>query len=138
MVTFLFFFLFPLYRYGYSYIITLISLLFILIIKNILFVKENIQIFKFIFVSCFIIIIAKQGIKIFNNYKNTHWPNIYTLDPDGKIYPKTKITINNNFFYYVADKGDQLCMYGKSPCTTYNVDAPKYLLKKTYIFLTTK
>jgi hypothetical protein len=136
--TFSFFFLFPLYRYGYSYIITLISLLFILIIKNILLVKENIQIFKFIFVSCFIIIIAKQGIKIFNNYKNTHWPNIYTLDPDGKIYPKTKITINNNFFYYVANKGDQLCMYGKSPCTTYNVDAPKYLLKKTYIFLTTK
>jgi len=136
--TFSFFFSFPLYRYGYSYIITIISLLFILIIKKKLLVKENIQIFKFIFVSCFVIIVAKQGIKIYNNYKNTLWPNIYTLDPDGKIYPKTKITINNNFFYYVADKGDQLCMYGTSPCTTYNVDAPKYSLKKTYIFLTTK
>lgn len=133
-----FFFLFPLYRYGYSYIVTLISLFFILIIKDKLLVKENIHIFKFIFVSCFIILIAKQGIRIFNNYKNSHWPNIYTLNPDGKIDPKTKIEINNKFFYYIADKGDQLCMYSKSPCTMYNVKALKYSLKKTYIFLSIK
>jgi len=133
-----FFFLFPLYRYGYSYIVTLISLFFILIIKDKLLVKENIHIFKFIFVSCFIILIAKQGIRIFNNYKNSHWPNIYTLNPDGKIYPKTKIEISNKFFYYRADKGDQLCMYSKSPCTPYNVKALKYSLKKTYTFLSIK
>jgi hypothetical protein len=96
---FSFLFFFPLYRYGYSYIVTLISLLFIFIIKNKLTVKENIPIFKFIFISCFIIIIAKQGIKIFYNYKNTPWPNIYTLDSNGKIYQKTKIKINNDFFY---------------------------------------
>lgn len=136
--TFSFFFLFPLYRYGYSYIVTLISLIFILIIKTKLFNKQYIQIFKFIFVSCFIIIIAKQGIKIFNNYKNAHWPNIYTLDPDNKIYPKKKIIINNNFFYYVADKGDRLCMYHKSPCVTSSVEGLKYSLEKTYIFLTIK
>ena len=98
-------------------------------------VKENIPIFKFILISCFIVIVTKQGIKIFNNYKNTTWPNIYTLDSKGKIYPKTKIIITNNFFYYLADKGDQLCMYSKSPCTTYPVDNIKYSLKKTYSFL---
>jgi len=133
--TFSFLLLFPLYRYGYSYIVTLISLLFIFLIKNMLTVKENIPIFKFILISCFIVIVTKQGIKIFNNYKNTTWPNIYTLDSKGKIYPKTKIIINNNFFYYLADKGDQLCMYSKSPCTTYPVDNIKYSLKKTYSFL---
>ena len=134
--TFSFFLLFPLYRYGYSYIVTLISLLFIFLIKNKLTVKENISIFRFILISCFIVIITKQGIKIFNNYKNTPWPNIYTLDSKGKIYPKTKIKIDNDFFYYLADKGDQLCMYSKSPCTTYPVDNIKYSLKKTYSFLT--
>ena len=134
--TFSFFLLFPLYRYGYSYIVTLISLLFIFLIKNKLTVKENISIFRFILISCFIVIITKQGIKIFNNYKNTPWPNIYTLDSKGKIYPKTKIKIDNDFFYYLADKGDQLCMYSKSPCTTYPVGNIKYSLKKTYSFLT--
>jgi hypothetical protein len=132
---FSFLFFFPLYRYGYSYIVTLISLLFIFIIKNKLTVKENIPIFKFIFISCFIIIIAKQGIKIFYNYKNTPWPNIYTLDSNGKIYQKTKIKINNDFFYYLADKGDQLCMYSKSPCTSYHAENLKHSLKKTYSFL---
>jgi len=132
---FSFLFFFPLYRYGYSYIVTLISLLFIFIIKNKLTVKENIPIFKFIFISCFIIIIAKQGIKIFYNYKNTPWPNIYTLDSNGKIYQKTKIKINNDFFYYLADKGDQLCMYSKSPCTSYRAENLKHSLKKTYSFL---
>ena len=134
--TFSFLLLFPLYRYGYSYIITLISLLFILLIKNKLAVKESIPIFKFILISCFIVIVTKQGIKIFNNYKNTPWPNIYTLDPKGKIYPKTKIKVNNDFFYYLANKGDHLCMYSKSPCTTSPVNNIKYSLKKTYSFLT--
>lgn len=134
--TFSFLLLFPLYRYGYSYIITLISLLFIFFVKNKLTVKENVPIFKFILISCFLVIVTKQGIKIFNNYKNTPWPNIYTLDPNGKIYPKTKIKVDKDFFYYLADKGDQLCMYSKSPCTTYPVYNIKYSLKKTYSFLT--
>ena len=127
--------LFPLYRYSYSYIVTLISLLFIFLIENKLTVKENSHIFKFILISCFIIIVTKQGIKIFNNYKNTPWPNITTLDSKGKVYPKTKIKIDKNFFYYLADKGDQLCMYSKSPCTTYPIHNIKYSLKKTYSFI---
>jgi hypothetical protein len=134
--TIAFFVFFPLYRYGYSYIVTTISLLFIFLIKNKLAFKENILIFKFIFISCFIIIITKQGVKIYNNYKSEPWPNIYTLDSNDKIYPKKKITINNNFIYYLADKGDQLCMYSKSPCTTYPAENLKYSLKKTYSFLT--
>ena len=131
-----FFLFFPLYRYGYSYLIALISLFFILIIKNKLSIKENIPVFKFIFISCLVVIIFKQGIRILNNYKNTPWPNIYTLDSNGKIYTKTKIKIDNNFFYYLADKGDQLCMYSKSPCTSYSLEKLNYSLKRTYLFLT--
>jgi hypothetical protein len=132
-----FFLLFPLYRFGYSYIITIISLLFILIIKNKALTKENILIYKFIFIICFIIVIAKQGIRIFENCKSSPWPNIYTLDPNGKIYPKTKVIINNVFFYYITDKPEQLCMYSVgSPCTNYPVKNLKYSFKKTYVFLT--
>jgi len=137
--TFVFFFSFPLYRYGYSYIITLISLFFIVIIGNGVSIKENVTIFKYVFIICFVVIIAKQGIKILNNYKNSPWPNIYTLDSDGKIYPKTKIETNDKFIYYFADQGDQLCMYSKSPCTTYPLKKNiKYIKKNTYSFLTVK
>lgn len=131
---FSFFLLFPLYRYGYSYIITTISLVLILIIKDKFLLKENIGIFKFILITCFIIIITKQGIKIFNNHKNAPWPNIYTLNPNGKIDLKKKIIVNDNFFYYQSE--DQLCMYSKSPCTYYTINNIKYSLKKTYTFLT--
>jgi len=131
-----FFFLFPLYRYGYSFLVTLICLLFIFLINNKLIVTKNIIIFTFLFLRCFVVIITKQGNKIFNNYKNAHWPNIYTLNSSNKIYATTKIKINNDFSYYLAEKGDQLCMYSKSPCTTYPVKNLKHQLKKTYSFLT--
>jgi hypothetical protein len=132
-----FFFLFPLYRFGYSYIVTFLILIIISIIKNKVSLKENIPIFKFIFIICFFVIITKQGIKIFNNSKNTAWPNIYTLGTDDKIYTKKKININDGFFYYLADKGDQLCMYSKSPCTSLLAEKSlKYSSKKTYSFLT--
>jgi hypothetical protein len=130
-----FLFFFPLYRYGYSYIITLICLIFIIIIKDKASIKENVSVFKFVFITCVVIIITKKAIIIFNNYKNLPWPNIYTLDPNGKIYSKSKIKIDNDFFYYLADKGDQLCMYSKSPCTSYPIDNLKYSLKYTYILL---
>jgi hypothetical protein len=132
-----FFFLFPLYRYGYSYIVTFIILIIIFIIKNKVSLKENIPIFKFIFIICFFVIITKQVIKIFNNSKNAAWPNIYTFDTDHKIYTQTKIKINDDFFYYLADKGDQLCMYSKSPCTSLLAEKSlKYSSKKNYSFLT--
>ena len=133
--TIYFFLAFPLYRFGYSYIITLISPCSILVTKKKLTFKENIPIFKFFFVICIAIIIVKQGIKIFDHDKNATWPNIYTLDRDGKIFPKTKIIIDKNFFYYLANKGDNLCMYSKSPCTLYPIKNVKYSIKKTYSFL---
>ena len=133
---FSFLLLFPLYRYGYSYIVTLISLLFIFLIKNKLTLKENVPIFKFILISCFIVIVTKQGIKILNNYKNTTWPNIYTLNNDGKVYEKIKIEIDNDFFYYVTNEEDQLCMYSNSICTNKPVKDLKFSLNNTYKFLT--
>ena len=55
------------------------------------------------------------------------------------IYTKTKIKINDDFFYYLADKGDQLCMYSKSPCTSLLAEKSlKYSSKKNYSFLTVK
>lgn len=57
---FSFLLLFPLYRYGYSYIITFFSLFFILIIRNKIHIKKNIIIFKFFFIFCIFLVMTKQ------------------------------------------------------------------------------
>jgi hypothetical protein len=38
----------------------------------------------------------------------------------------------------LADKGDFLCMYSESPCTSYPIKNIKYSVKNTYSFLTVK
>ena len=128
---FSFFLIFPIYRYGYSYIITFISLLFILLIKNDNKSKKEIFIFKFFIILSVITFFAKQSQKVIINIDNESWPNIYTfnsiLEKDTNY--KQRIKINEGFYYY-ANKGDNLCMYSKSPCTSYLVGKNIKLLKK--------
>ena len=82
---------------------------------------------------------TKQSQKILVNNKNEKWPNIYTLDTNKikKITTKKRIKIKDNFYYYYADKGDKLCMYSSSPCTSLVVNKNiKHIKKFTYsIFL---
>jgi len=136
MGTIAFFYIFPIYRYGYSYIISLITLLFLLMIRNILNIKKNIFVFKFFFIICFAVVITKQIQRISINNTNNLWPNIYTLDIKKNVMSKRKINIENNFYYYLANKGDQLCMYSRSPCTTYKItDNIKHIKKYSYSVL---
>lgn len=116
----IFFLVFPLYRYGYSYIISLISLIALIFIKN-FEIESKTSIFKFFFVFCFALTFTKQVIKI-NDTDKPLWPNIYTLDQKNVVYEKKKIKLNDNFNYYLADKGDNLCMYSNSPCTSYKLE----------------
>jgi len=132
-----FFLLFPIYRYGYSYIVTLISLVLLITIKNKINIKENTKIFQIMFIFCFVLVIAKQVQKIYKKSSQTMWPNIYTLDSKNKIYKKNKVNIGNNFFYYLANSGDALCMYSASPCTSYPIKKKiGYKLRFTYTILT--
>jgi hypothetical protein len=136
--TFSFFLIFPIYRYGYSYIITLISLLFIMTIKHNIKNTMYLFIFKFFLILSVIAFMAKQSQKILVNNKNDKWPNIYTLDPSKikKITTKKRIKIKDNFYYYYADKGDKLCMYSSSPCTSFVIDKNiKHIKKFTYSIL---
>jgi hypothetical protein len=134
-----FFLYFSIYRYGYSYIITFVILMSLLFIKNQVLSKEYNQLFKFIFICCLTLVITKSVIKIFKQDTQTLWPNIYTLDIKNQIYEKSTINHGNNFYYYLADKGDQLCMYSKSPCTTYPIaNYILHLQRYTYKMLIVK
>jgi hypothetical protein len=130
-----FFLMFPIYRYGYSYIVTFISLLLLTTIKDKIYIKKNNKIFKIVFVFCLIIVFGKQIQKIYLNSSQSMWPNIYTFDLKNKIYKKTRFDIENNFFYYLADNGDGLCMYSAQPCTSYPLENIKYRQAYTYKIL---
>ncbi len=133
--TFSFFLIFPIYRYGYSYLITLIALLFIMIIKNNTKNIKNVFIFKFFLILSVIAFTAKQSQKLSINNENDKWPNIYTLDTSKvkKINTKQKITIKDNFYYFYAEDGDGLCMYSSSLCTSYVINKNiKHIKKFTY------
>lgn len=119
----LFFFLvFPLYRYGYSYLISLIALIFILTLTNYK-LKKNTKFLKIIFVTTILIFSSKQFKRVYENLGNEMWPNIYTFDEKKKINDYRKIKISEDFTYHMPVSGDYLCMYSKSPCTTYNIKA---------------
>ena len=129
--TFSFFFIFPIYRYGYSYLITLISLLFIIAIKNNVKGMKNVFIFKLFLILSLIAFMAKQSQKLIVNNESGKWPNIYTLDT--KISKKQKIQIKDNFYYYYPEEGERLCMYSNSPCTSYIINKNiKHTKKHTY------
>ena len=113
----LFFMKFPLYRYGYSYLISSFLLSIFLLFKKF---DQNklIKTSKIIFVICVIIFSGKQMLRYSKNFDSKFiWPKIYSFDSNEKIKPK-KINISNDYVIY---QYDGLCMYSKSPCTTYKL-----------------
>jgi hypothetical protein len=137
----IFFFLkFPLYRYGYSYLISLIIIIFIYFIKGKVSQKKIIYISKFFFSLAVIVFISKQSFRIINNYDlnyiNRPWPRIYSFG-NNEIINTKKHYINNGFSYYFSTKGE--CMFSTPPCTNYKIDE-KLIAKQLlgYTFLTYK
>ncbi|MDC0608766.1 hypothetical protein OAO75_03125 [Candidatus Pelagibacter ubique] len=118
--TLIFFLKFPLYRYGYSYLITLIILLslynynqfssykvirftsVILIILPLVFVGKQIQ---------------KYNKKYSLSYINKPWPNIYSLD--NNVIHKKKLKIKFEGLHIFDSLYE--CSYSRAICTNYTV-----------------
>ena len=133
-----FFIKFPLYRYGYSYLISLIILIFLYFIRKGTSQKKIIFISKFVFFLTIIVFISKQSFRIIKNYDlnyiNKPWPRIYSFTDNEKINSQ-KQYINNSFSYYFSKNGE--CMFSAPPCTNYEIDE-KLIAKQLlgYTFLT--
>lgn len=111
----IFFVKFPLYRYGYSYTISLVSIIFSLTIfsYNKKFLKK---LFNYFIIISITILSLKQFIRIKDNYNiKSLWPNINFFSNNIKDKNELKIeTIGENYKVYISEKE---CMYNKSPCT---------------------
>ena len=131
----LFFIKFPLFRYGYSYLISSIILTILAISKNFSEIKL-IKVSKIIFLICLFVILGKQGLRINKNLDSTFlWPRIYSHVTNNKINPK-KIELYKKFSAY---QHDGLCMYSKSPCSTYKLNKNIHTIQKlNYIFINLK
>lgn len=111
----IFFLKFPLYRYGYSYLIILLGITFSFLIKR--YSPLNlIKISKLIFFLFFIIIILKQTLRMIKYYDNRSLiPQIAYFDASNTTdYDYQEIFISDNFKIFYINKE---CMYKKAPCT---------------------
>jgi len=113
----------PLYRYGYSFLVSLISSsLALSAIKSNLNPKKTYILCNFIIIIGISIIVSKNIIRIFNNdnnYNNYPWPKYYSMGEDNlmtdfiekKLGYKTILIPKNGY-----------CMYAKNICNHYNLD----------------
>lgn len=112
---------FPVFRLGISNLVLIIILTFIIINKNIVLNKKNIDLIKYLGLFCVVIVVSKNMLK-FNkyniNYNNHPWPKYYSFSIKNDEIALTKKKINNEFSHY---KTNGLCMYSKSPCTNENI-----------------
>ena len=120
LLTLIFFLKFPLYRYGYSYLITLIILLNLYNYKQ-FNLHKIIHFTSIILIILPLVFLGKQIQRYSKKYSSTYinkpWPNIYSLD-DNKISKKElEIKFEDlNIFY---NKGE--CGYSKSVCSNYKI-----------------
>ena len=111
----------PVFRYGYSYIISFISLIFAYLLSNInTFQKDMRFSFNLLLIFLFSVLIIKNSIRIIkaeNNYNNYPWPKYYAMDDKNISHGTIKKELNGKIFY----KPIQYCMYSNSPCGNYGL-----------------
>jgi hypothetical protein len=127
----LFFFKFPLYRYGYSFII-----IFIIIFLKIFFFKhinhENFIKFCIIsFTFCILVLVGKQTVRIINFWQTrVAIPEIKSnVDFEKKF---KRVVVDSEFSYYFSEAE---CYYEFYPCTNQDLVNLKYKKINNYKIL---
>ena len=131
----LFFLKFPLFRYGYSFLVATYVLMLLSFKINIDRDRLN-YISKIVFLICLLIFSGKQFLRFGKNINSEYfWPRIYSFNENVKINAKA-IKLSDDFTIF---KNEDLCMYSNSPCTNYELKEKINLLKKYgYYFVNIK
>lgn len=118
----LWFLKFPLYRYGYSFIVSAIILLASFAIYKFFYVsriEEILKKLKYILLISIIFVVLNNLNRIVKKYNFTYndypWPNIYAYDETNLEQNNSEILFLNDFKIY--NPKYRLCMYSKGPCT---------------------
>ena len=129
----------PIFRYGYSFIIIFVSLVFALIGSGSILKKNEDFIFKYLIIICLIIFSGKNLNRVLfenKNYFNYPWPKFYSYTDQNKIIKNKYKTVNKEIIYTPVDG---YCMYSKAPCG-YIDENLNIKIKKNYLimFINTK
>lgn len=116
----LWFIKFPVFRYGYGYLIGFFGVLYsFILIKFYEFDIHNIKKkIKIIFIIFFIMLLGKHSFRIYENLdvKKSAWPSIYSDTPNNtkfKLFPQYK---DKKLIFFVPE--DTMCYYTNlTPCT---------------------
>ncbi len=128
-----FFLKFPVYRYGYSY---LILLFFTSLIWSFKFINKAkfLKICKILLPLSLVIILSKQFIRYQINYNERNFiPDHIFIDKKEYGIKYNKVYLSDTFKIYYSKSE---CFYGLAPCTNYNygIDKKKLKHKKKLIF----
>ncbi len=124
----------PVFRYGYSYIIISISLLFAIIANSYKLKKKSFVISKYLILILLIFFTIKNLNRIVfenKNYFNYPWPKFYSYNKDNKILKHQYRIINNKKIYMPID---EYCMYSQAPCGYINKNL-KVKILNNYLFM---
>ncbi len=113
----------PVFRYGYSYLVCLISILFAFINFENYIKKDSAQkIFNLLLIFCFTVLISKNVLRIIqtdNNYNNYPWPKFYAMNEKNFPNGVEEIVLKDKKLY--KPKPNSYCMVSSSPCGNYGV-----------------
>ena len=116
------FFKFPVFRYGYSYLVTTLAILLTIICWNKIQLIDILKLKKilgYFTIFLFVVLISKNLLRIIKNYdqvyKNSPWPKIYSETKSNEKNLNKPIYKENTIVFYQSTKG--LCYYNTSPCT---------------------
>ena len=123
----IFLFKFPLYRYGYSYLIIFIISLNIYVFEKYVNINKFMNICKITLIFCIITLISKQTIRIIKHHNISSPVPILSTEKSYK-----KIYVNNEFYYFLTEKE---CMYKVYPCTSLIAKNLKFKKKHNYKIL---
>ncbi len=112
---------FPVFRYGYGYIISFFAILVSLFLANSLTLNKlkKTKVLNIVIIILFIGIFLKHSNRIYENYNlmEKPWPSIYSDTPNNLKFINNEIIINEVSSNYYSPK-IEMCYYSKpTPCT---------------------
>lgn len=116
------FFKFPVFRYGSSYLISTIALFSTIIYWNkikLIDVLKLKKIISYLTIFLLVVLISKNFLRIFKNHENAYnhspWPKIYAEDKFNMKKITRPIFKDKKIIFYQSTNG--LCYYNSAPCT---------------------
>ena len=111
---------FPVFRYGYSYLISFFSILLLFHLKNFKIILNSVKLkktFKYIIILLFLGVVTKNVTRIYKKSEivSNIWPNIYGSEKNFQKKENLKVYKNGEIIFYISKNGE--CYYSKSPCT---------------------